>query len=123
MPFSYTISPEHRMAYVKVSGRVDLRAVLGMMGRLANDPKFDRSYKIVVDVRDMDYHPSAGELRVLAWALGHERRSYGDRVGVVLPERPERARPHIFTRFARMAGVGFNLFRDMPSAMRWTRSV
>ncbi len=122
MGLHYEIKSEEKTAFVTVSGRVDLRSALDAMGRLAEDPSFDKNYKIVIDVREMDYHPSLGELRVMAWALGHERRSYGDQVAVVLPDRSERARPHIFARFARMAGVGFNMFRDMPSALRWSRS-
>ncbi len=122
MGIEYRISPEEKTAFVTVRGQVDVRAALAAMGRLANDPAFDRSYKIVIDVREMDYRPSLGELRVMAWALGHERQRYADQVAVVLPEQAGRVRPHIFARFARMAGVGFNLFRDLPSALRWSRA-
>ncbi len=121
MGIAYEIRPEEETAFVTVSGAVDMRSALAVMGELANDPKFDRNFKIVIDVREMDYRPSLGELRVMAWALGHERERYADQVAVVLPERAGRVRPHIFARFARMAGMGFNLFRDMPSALRWSR--
>ncbi len=121
MAITYEISPEQETAFVRVSGAVDMRSALAAMGELANDPNFDRNFKIVIDVREMDYRPSLGELRVMAWALGHERERYAEQVAVVLPERAGRVRPHIFARFARMAGMGFNLFRDMPSALRWSR--
>jgi len=63
MPFSYRISEEEGVAYVTASGSVDVRSSVETMGELSRDPIFDPDFKVVVDLREMQYRPSLGELR------------------------------------------------------------
>jgi len=121
MPFSYRILPEDRLAYVTASGPVDLRATLETMGRVAKDPRFEPDYRVVVDAREMQYTPSFGELRVLAWALGHERQAYKNRVAVVRPASAVQAREDVYTRLSKLTGVALGLFRDRDAALAWVR--
>jgi hypothetical protein len=118
MPFQHRISPEDGVAYVTVAGPVDLRGTIRMMGELAKDPEFRPDFKVVVDATDMEYSPSLGELRVIAWALGHEKHSFRNKVAVIRGARSQGLR-QLYTRFARMAGFALGLFADEPSAMRW----
>ena len=118
MPFRYEISADESVVFVTISGPVDLRSTIKMMGELAKDRDFSPDYKIMVDATDMEYSPSLGELRVIAWALGHERHSYRNKVAVVRGARSHALR-RIYERFVRMAGFGLGLFSDRPSAMRW----
>ena len=66
MPFTYEISPQDQVAYVTISGPVDLRSTIRMMGELGKDPAFSPDYKVVVDATNMEYSPSLGELRACA---------------------------------------------------------
>jgi hypothetical protein len=120
VPFSYSVSPQEEVAYVTVSGPVDLRSTIRMMGELGKDPDFRPDFKIVVDATDMEYSPSLGELRVIAWALGHEKHSFRNKVAVVRGARSQ-ALQQLYNSFARMAGFALGLFPDVPSAMRWLR--
>jgi hypothetical protein len=118
MPFTYEISPLDQVAYVTVSGPVDLRSTIRMMGELGKDPAFRPDYKIVVDATDMEYSPSLGELRVIAWALGHEKAAFRNKVAVIRGARSQ-ALQQIYRSFARMAGFALGLFPDKSSAMQW----
>ncbi len=119
MPFDYTISPEKGTALVRASGPVDVRSSVEAMGRLASDPSFHPDYRVVVDLRDMEYRPSLGELRLIAWAMGHEKKSYPKRIAVVLSESQRMQRAKRYARFSQMAGLGLELFADMNEALRW----
>jgi len=120
VPFHHHISPQDGVAYVTVAGPVDLRATIRMMGELAKDPAFNPEFKVIVDATDMEYSPSLGELRVIAWALGHEKHSFRNKVAVVRGARSQGLR-QIYNRFARMAGFALGLFADESTAMRWLR--
>jgi len=118
MPFTYEISPEDQVAYVTISGPVDLRSTIRMMGELGKDPAFSPDYKVVVDATNMEYSPSLGELRVIAWALGHEKSAFRDKVAVIRGARSQ-ALQQLYKTFTRMAGFALALFPDKPSAMQW----
>ncbi len=118
MPFSYQISPEERVTYVTIKGPVDLRSTIRMMGELTKNPQFRPDFKIVVDATDMEYSPSFGELRVIAWALAHEKHAFRNKVAVIRGPRSYALR-QLYQRFARMAGFALGLFPDKASAMRW----
>lgn len=122
MPFNYTISPERGVAVVKATGPVDVRSSVEAMGRLAGDPSFRSDYRVVVDLREMEYQPSLGELRLIAWAMGHEKKSYPKRIAVVLSENQRLRRAKRYARFSQLAGFGLELFADMNEAMRWLES-
>ena len=121
MPFTYMISREDKLAYVTANGSVDLRATIEAMGRLAQEPDFDPDFEVFVDAENMEYTPSFGELRVLAWALGHESKRYKNKVAVVRPQRATGARHEIYARLAKLTGVTLGLFRDREAALRWIR--
>jgi hypothetical protein len=122
MPFSYRISEEEGVAYVTASGPVDVRSSVETMGELSRDPIFDPDFKVVVDLREMQYRPSLGELRVIAWALGHEKTSFRNKVAVVVSESVRRRRAKVYSKFGRMAGFALELFPDMDDALAWVRT-
>jgi hypothetical protein len=121
MPFDYRIIAEDRIAYVTAKGPIDMRAAVEAMGELARHPEFDPSFGVVIDLREMNYRPSFGELRVIAWALAHERFALPKRVAVVLSESVKRTRARVYDRFGRMAGLGLQLFPNMSDADAWAR--
>ncbi len=122
MPFDYRIAPEEGLAYVTASGAVDMRSSLEAMGELARHPQFDASFGVLIDLREMTYRPSFGELRVIAWALAHEKRAFPKRVAVVLSESVKRTRARVYDKFGRMAGFGLQLFPSMDTALEWLQS-
>ena len=119
MPFVYEISEDEGVAYVTARGRVDVRSSVETMGELAKDPRFSPDFKVVVDLREMEYRASLGELRVIAWALGHEKTAFRNKVAVVLSESARQGRAQVYSRFAQMAGFALTLFQDMGDAVRW----
>ena len=121
MPFTYRIAEDECVAYVSASGAVDVRSSVEAMGELSRDPKFDPDYKVVVDLREMQYRPSLGELKVIAWALGHEKASFRNKVAVVLSETARKRRAKVYSKFGRMAGFALELFPDMEGALEWVR--
>lgn len=121
MPFDCRVLTEERIAYVTAQGPIDMRAAVEAMGELARNPEFDPSFGVVIDLREMNYRPSLGELRVIAWALAHERFALPKRVAVVLSESVKRTRARVYDRFGRMAGLGLQLFPNMTEADAWVR--
>ena len=121
MPFDYRIEEAEGVAYVRASGAVDVRSSVEAMGELARDPKFKSDFKVVVDLREMEYRPSFGELRVIAWAMGHEKDSYPSKVAVVLSETQRLKRAKRYARFSELAGFGLQIFPDMGEALQWAK--
>ena len=119
MRFDYKIVPERRLAFVTARGPIDMRASVEAMGELARHPEFDQQFGVVIDLREMTYRPSLGELRVIAWALAHEKFSLPKRIAVVLSESVKRTRARVYDRFGRMAGVALQLFPNIDEATAW----
>ena len=119
MPFSYSISPMHKVAYVTARGAVDLRAAMDAMGRIRKDPGFDPDYGVLVDASDMEYSPTAGEIGVLEWALGHEKTSYRSRIAVIRPQEGRETMRDAFMRLAARTGIELGLFPNRESALEW----
>jgi len=122
MPFDYRIAPEERVAYVTARGSVDMRSSLEAMGELARNPEWDAGFGVLIDLREMTYRPSLGELRVIAWALAHEKKAFPKRVAVVLSESVKRTRARVYDKFGRLAGFGLQLFPTMSDALDWLHS-
>lgn len=119
MPFEYRIVRDERLAYVTANGVIDMRSSVEAMGELVRHPDFDPHFGVVIDLRDMTYRPSLGELRVIAWAMAHEKFALPKRIAVVLSESVKRTRARVYDRFGRMAGVALQLFPDMDDAISW----
>ena len=119
MPFTFSISPAERVAFVEASGCVDLRAAMEAMGNVRKDPRFDPDYGVLVDAREMEYTPTAGEIGVLAWALGHEKINYRSKVAVIRPTSGRQAGREVYSRLAATTGVALGLFSDRKSALLW----
>ena len=122
MPFDYRIAADERVAYVTARGAVDMRSSLEAMGELARNPEWDANFGVLIDLREMTYRPSLGELRVIAWALAHEKTAFPKRVAVVLSESVKRTRARVYDKLGRMAGFGLQLFPSMTDALDWLRS-
>jgi hypothetical protein len=119
MPFEYRIAREEGLAYVTASGVIDMRSSVEAMGEIVRHPDFDPGFGVVIDLREMTYRPSLGELRVIAWAMAHEKFVLPKRIAVVLSETVKRTRARVYDRFGRMAGVALQLFPDMEGAIAW----
>jgi hypothetical protein len=119
MPFDYHIDQERGLAFVTARGPIDMRSSVEAMGELVRHPEFDPGFGVVIDLREMTYRPSLGELRVIAWALAHERFTLPKRIAVVLSEQVKRTRARVYDRFGRMAGVALQLFPNIDDAVAW----
>jgi len=117
MPFTYELRPQEKVAFVIADGAIDLRSAIETMGRVAQDPRFDSDFSVLVDAASMDYHPTLGELRVLAWALGAERSIFRNKIALV---RPRGYNQHEYVRrLARLTGADLSVFADRDTALAW----
>ena len=62
MPFNYTITTQEKSVYVKAIQVIDAQSAIEAVQELVQDPDFDFSYDIVVDLRQMKYEPNLADL-------------------------------------------------------------
>ncbi|MBU0983360.1 MAG: hypothetical protein KKA42_05790 [candidate division Zixibacteria bacterium] len=118
MPFSHTISAPEKLARVRAEGPVNLDACIKAIEALASDPEFSKDFKIIVDLRKMDYDPSNTDVQGLASFLGARCSSFQERTAVVVPPRLLGV-ARIVTVLAEVAGFRMKMFTDYDGAVGW----
>lgn len=62
MPLTYKIIHEQKTVVVKAIGLIDFPSILQAMKDVVADMDFHPLYRVLVDLRKMDYHPSVHDM-------------------------------------------------------------
>ncbi len=118
MPYEWTIDATSRTAYLRGWGRPSHEENLRAPHDMVNDPAFDRSYGVVIDVREVDSDPTPDQVMEFSrntLALRPLRR-----VAVLVNEGAAKA-TEISAALTAASGFEFVLFDDLDEATRWAQ--
>lgn len=116
--FSHSINKEENICYVHAVGDIDFNKSRQAMDRVANDPDFDSSMYIVVDVRQVSFHPSFSELMTLKDHLNFLKDNYKNKIAVVSNMELYYI-CQMFSMFCTRFGLQMKPFKDPTKAMQW----
>lgn len=119
MPIVHTIAAQEEMAFVTSCSPVNLDTIRDSILGLANEPGFSPDFRILVDLRDMDYAPSNEDIQIIAENLGRMKDSYCNRIAVVVAGDLHFGLFRMASTYADLKGVDMKIFRDPEEARAW----
>ena len=81
---SFEVDPEKRSVLVVVRGRASLTDCAQMVEDLTSAPQYDPSFRVLGDVREIEFAPSASEAQALSRLFEAKRALYGNGLGVLV---------------------------------------
>ena len=79
-----TIDSDARSVLVAVKGRASLTECIAMVEKLTSSAEFDPSYRVLGDVREIDFAPSVKEAQALSRLFQAKRERYANGLGVLV---------------------------------------
>ncbi len=122
MPFSYTISKKHQLVTIMACEPIDLpvcELCRAIIAEVKADPKFYPDYRLLADFRRMDFEPSSGEARSLAFLLAQNRGVFKNKVAVVVSGTLAYGLARMTSIYAELEGFGMMVFYDLEEATGW----
>jgi hypothetical protein len=86
VPFSHTISKQTNTVQVVADGPINLQSSIAAMLAVANDPDFNPSFKVIVELRLMEYAPTMTELFGIRDALESLRQNFKGQITLLVTE-------------------------------------
>jgi hypothetical protein len=86
MPFSHSISKQMNTVQVIAEGPINFESSVAAMLSVAADPDFDPSFKVIVDLRLMEYIPTTTELFGIRDAVVSMRHNFKGEITLVVAE-------------------------------------
>ena len=81
---SFTINPENRSIVVVVRGRASLSECVRMVDDLTSSPGYDPAFRVLGDIRGIEFAPSAAEAEALSRLFLAKQEYYGNGLGVLV---------------------------------------
>ena len=120
MEFVRRISSTDGNLYVTACGSFDLGASVRAILDIANDPSFESTVNILVDLREMDYDlPVLDELEGISGGLETNKERLKGDVAVVCLPGPMRDLARLVCVQASLAGMRIREFTDFSEAQAW----
>ncbi len=122
MPFSYTISKKRHLVTAMAYEPIDLSVCelcRTIIAEVIADPKFHPDYRLLADFRRMDFQPSSGEARDIAFLLGQNREFFEDRVAMVVSGTLAYGLARMTSIYAELEGFSIMAFDDFEEATGW----
>jgi hypothetical protein len=116
---THYIDPDRGMVFVSCAGRLDFGVCARAIRALADDPGFSPRYKILADVREVDFHPDSAEAIDLARTIVDMREFFAGKIALVVAGRVQLFTAQLVSRLAMAGGITMMPFRDMEEALRF----
>lgn len=119
MGFEYTISRGERLACVTALGPIDFEQSLAVGDELAADPEFEPGFKLLVDLRRMEFNPSTPEIESFARTLPRFKQVFSDRIAVATSGGVHFGLARMTCLMAEAGGFLMRAFSDYEAARAW----
>jgi hypothetical protein len=119
MPFVHEISEDDATAFVTARNPLDIDSFRRSITDLAGEPGFQPHFKILVDLRNMDFTPSNEEVRIIADVIGRMKEAYRSKVAVVVSGDLHFGLFRVASTYAEIKGFSMTVFRDLDEARAW----
>jgi hypothetical protein len=118
VPYTWSIDRAARFVLVQGAGPMDLEESLAAPVALAGDPEFDPEFGVLVDLREIEYEPWAGDVVEIGRNLVRLRGLFPRGIAVVVPHRLTLA-AELGAAIAAAGGVSVQVFEDLEAARTW----
>jgi len=116
--YSYDFDFENEIAIVKSHGRINIQQTLKTMDDVVNDPRYKTSYKILIDLTDMDFHPTFKELGNIQDKLISLKPKFGNKMALVMTGLLK-AIGDLVSELTKTAGLKVKSFYSRNRAIDW----
>ena len=82
--YSYRIDKERGVIVVKADGCIDFSQTIKIMDQIPFDPDFQKDYKVIVDLSEMEFHPSFNEFTDIKDNLVRLKEIYQNKIALVV---------------------------------------
>ena len=120
MPYRWTICHEEELANVIAEGLIDISSSVEALFEVTSDPEFSSHYRVLVDMRKMNFSPRLGDALEIASVLRKARSLLQGRLAVVTTSGPSRLAVMVAS-IAAGSGITIRSFEDYDAAHRWVR--
>ena len=118
MGFQSSIDPVKRLVMTAAIGRVDFEGCMESMLGITADKRYQADFDTIVDLRQIEFTPSLGELHQFSEAVGG-LGIYKGRMAIVVTSSPQFEAARQFSSFSETYGRDFQVFTGMRNALRW----
>ncbi len=118
-PFSVIISKKRRLAVVTAHRPIAVSAYKTAITKVTANPNYCSRYRLLVDLRKVEFRPSASEVRDLASFLGQNRRSFKNQVAVVVSDIFSYGLARMASIYAGLIGFNLMVFDDAAETTTW----
>lgn len=121
MPLTYTIDHDRNLADVRGSGKVTLEEAIRTIRAVAADVAHEQ-VGCVVDIREMDWFPSIGELKEIAFEFIRLRAAFRCGTSFVVANDKHYALGRFLAALVDTAGLRMGVFREPAEAELWLQT-
>jgi hypothetical protein len=114
----YSIDAAARIAFVRGVGPMDLEETLQAPHVLAGHPEFEPDFAVIIDLRELEYEPWAGDVVEVGRNLVRVRALFPRGFAVVVPRRLSLA-AELGAAIAAAGGVSVHVFEEPEAARAW----
>ncbi len=116
--FKFEIKEHDFICFVTCAGNVNFEESAGAIQYLANHPDFKSEYKVIVDFREMNYHPSYADLRGIIDTLRLSKENFKNKVALVSNSKME-VIAKLAVAYCAKEGMKMKAFTKMDEAHSW----
>lgn len=120
--YTYEINVEERLCLVVAKGRIGIKSSIKAIKTVAYDPKFDKDFSVIVDLRYSNYHPSYKEVLQLHKYLVFMKDHFQNKIAVVTTSFLWVV-GELISNLSRPFGMNISAFSDMDKARQWISEV
>jgi hypothetical protein len=120
MPIHYQIDPSSCEVFVRISGVVSDRELLGEVERLLNDSLFPKAPRVIWDAREREDVPYSNVIEPMLDLLRrYESSVHGARCALVTSQLASFGMQRMFTFRSESVPFEVQAFRDLEQARSW----
>jgi len=117
VPYRWSICQEEELAEIVADGVIDISSSIEALFAVTSDPEYAPHYRILIDMREMNFTPRLGDALEIASVLRRARSVLRGRMALVTQEDLSRL-AMIVASIAR-GGVMIRTFEDYDAARLW----
>jgi hypothetical protein len=117
--YSRTVMDDRRMIHIVGRGQADASSCIQAVREQASHPAHMPEYKILLDIRELDFHPDSMEAISLARTVVDLRKKFQGKIAVVVCDKVQMFAAQLVGRLVSAGGISMMPFADVESAVRF----
>ena len=116
--FDFELVEKDLLCKVIATGEIDFFESVSAMKYVANHPDFKPNYKVLVDLTEMNYHPSYDDLLGIVDSLKLMKDAFRNKIALVTQKKMSIV-AKLVTIYCELAGMKMKSFTNFDDAYSW----